>query len=1500
MTTSISGVWSAVLVNGRTVYQSNGQAKDGPVNLVGQAPELHVFSGAVVTGLTSPMSAWGAKWASAFIQSGGTIENSTLQSIVAVVSSGGVLANNTLNHTGDKIYSGGTAVNNTKFNGGDLYADRTARVNNMTLDKSLSVLSGAIWSGGTVQSGGVFSAVSGSLVQDAVVLRGGQVVVLSGATAQNVKTLGTGLNGPGTGIQGSLILRSGGTSFDARIEGGYMSVQGNGAVSHDAYVTSNGWQDVGSNNNGAMGGGVASSTTLINGGAQFVRSGLAVDTQVSSGGRQEVKAGGTAIGGTVFSAGQFQIDAGGTGINNAVLSGGQGNVWGVAQASNGVASGLIVQNGGSAVVLSGGVVSAFTILSGGRGFVSSAGVMADTVISRGAQARVLSGGTASGLTVLGNGWWSTTEGAILIGSGGTSLNATIAGGYQSVQGQGAYSENALVTSNGWQDVGWNSRDNTYGGGVASGSTLVSGGKQFISGGTATNTTISSAGTQNVLATGVTSGSLIASGGSMIVQAGGTAFNGLVASGGTGLINQGGTAIAADGLTSGLTIQAGGTGLVLAGGTASALVASGNSAWVATYGSGSTAAITNGLSLRSGARQDVGALWQNGTIISRGSAVANDTQIGNNTYQWVGSGGTGVRSIVSGGGTLLLDSGALGLSARVLSSGIAQVQGGAILSGAVVSGTNAYLATYGNAGGTAVTSGATLQDGGRQDVGALWQNLGPIVSRGPARADDTYIGNRSNQWVGTGGVASRSLVASGGTLILDAGGNGWNPTILSGGTGSVRNGGMVSGSLVSSGGTLTIQGGGTGTNDQILPGGTGIVQAGATEIVSGGIASGMTVQAGASAFVQAGGTAIDFVASGAVRVATYGSNGVPAVTSSLRLKAGAWQDVGIDWGVGRGPAIAYDTQIESGSYQWVDSGGTAARTVVSAGGGLQIGSSGLARNATVLAGASAVVAGGGIFADGQIKSGASLSGSAGALWAGNNTIAGVVSGGSVIDQGVLEILSGGTARDLSVVSGGSLQIDAGGKLSGLASLAPGASATLDGNAGGTINLGGDGYTRLTLTGTTSPTSIISGFNGESPSASDQIILRDIPKSQILGVDFPDDDHVEFLLSGNRRLRLAVPGAGKKPARYDLSEGPGNSTIFAVCFLAGTLIRTPEGERAVETLVPGDLVYVYHNGRQETQCIKWVGHRSVESDESAGFELTQYPVRISAGALGDNVPYKDLLVTPEHCLFIDGALVPARMLVNGRSITHDTSLARYTYHHFETQTHSVVMADGMLSETYLDTGNRVNLMAGAGEISCDRATGGSPEGRAMAAPLGVSQEFVEPLWNRIAHRAGVERNDNRKFDDVIPSIHLSTEAGDILSPVRVKDGYYIFHIPETCSLVHICSPAARPSEAIGPFVDDRRKLGVLVGRMTLYAPEGVTEIDVRHFLYHARGWHAAEDHALRWTQGCAVLPLGYSSGAGQRVLAIQVLATGPCAPVEDRATVLHRDIEGGDNGTRLSFR
>ncbi len=139
--------------------------------------------------------------------------------------------------------------------------------------------------------------------------------------------------------------------------------------------------------------------------------------------------------------------------------------------------------------------------------------------------------------------------------------------------------------------------------------------------------------------------------------------------------------------------------------------------------------------------------------------------------------------------------------------------------------------------------------------------------------------------------------------------------------------------------------------------------------------------------------------------------------------------------------------------------------------------------------------------------------------------------------------------------------------------------------------------------------------------------------------------------------------------------------APCFVRGTLIRTPRGDVPVETLGEGDRVTLAQGG-QDT--VVWVGTRRLRIDASDGPELRR-PIRVGAGALGDGLPLRDLVVSPDHALFLDGVLVPAGLLVDGARIRQErVDLVEYV--HVELTRHGILLAEGAPAESYLDTGNR----------------------------------------------------------------------------------------------------------------------------------------------------------------------------------------------------------------------
>ncbi|NLR97966.1 hypothetical protein HGP17_14190 [Rhizobium sp. P38BS-XIX] len=148
---------------------------------------------------------------------------------------------------------------------------------------------------------------------------------------------------------------------------------------------------------------------------------------------------------------------------------------------------------------------------------------------------------------------------------------------------------------------------------------------------------------------------------------------------------------------------------------------------------------------------------------------------------------------------------------------------------------------------------------------------------------------------------------------------------------------------------------------------------------------------------------------------------------------------------------------------------------------------------------------------------------------------------------------------------------------------------------------------------------------------------------------------------------------------------DTLTFTSCFLRGTLIRTPEGELPIEDLRVGDVV-VTHNGIAE---IKWIGRRRIDP-KAIDKPRDTLPVRIQTGALAENVPARDLYVSPDHCMLLEESLIPAKFLINGTTVTQETTLVPFEYFHIELEQHSIVLAEGAQTETYLDLGGRLSFL------------------------------------------------------------------------------------------------------------------------------------------------------------------------------------------------------------------
>ena len=134
----------------------------------------------------------------------------------------------------------------------------------------------------------------------------------------------------------------------------------------------------------------------------------------------------------------------------------------------------------------------------------------------------------------------------------------------------------------------------------------------------------------------------------------------------------------------------------------------------------------------------------------------------------------------------------------------------------------------------------------------------------------------------------------------------------------------------------------------------------------------------------------------------------------------------------------------------------------------------------------------------------------------------------------------------------------------------------------------------------------------------------------------------------------------------------------CFLKGTLIWTPSGETRIEDLRVNDVVVTASGG---ATSIQWVWRRRFEREPGQKWDQKIVPIRVARSALGPNTPHRDLYLSPYHCLYLDGVLIPAVDLINNSTIARCSvkDLREIEYFHIKLERHSVIYAEGAACET-----------------------------------------------------------------------------------------------------------------------------------------------------------------------------------------------------------------------------
>lgn len=273
---------------------------------------------------------------------------------------------------------------------------------------------------------------------------------------------------------------------------------------------------------------------------------------------------------------------------------------------------------------------------------------------------------------------------------------------------------------------------------------------------------------------------------------------------------------------------------------------------------------------------------------------------------------------------------------------------------------------------------------------------------------------------------------------------------------------------------------------------------------------------------------------------------------------------------------------------------------------------------------------------------------------------------------------------------------------------------------------------------------------------------------------------------------------QPGITVVSDGSGGAllTVGGVlpCFARGTGILSPHGYRPVESLRPNDPV-ITANG--ERRPVRWIGWRTLDLGPAA--QRAARPVLVKPNAFGPGRPAKLLRLSPSHCVYVRGVLVPVAQLVNGATILHDTAAQAATYFHIELDRHDIVLADGLECESYFDDGNRAAMYQELGRRS---------PARRLCATLVTSGARLAAI-RRALHDIALDAGFETRFQPALRAVAAGMSA---VPEMLRKDGGRVarFAFPRAVKTMVLLSTTACPADT-DPDSEDRRELGICLGTM-----------------------------------------------------------------------------------------
>lgn len=188
---------------------------------------------------------------------------------------------------------------------------------------------------------------------------------------------------------------------------------------------------------------------------------------------------------------------------------------------------------------------------------------------------------------------------------------------------------------------------------------------------------------------------------------------------------------------------------------------------------------------------------------------------------------------------------------------------------------------------------------------------------------------------------------------------------------------------------------------------------------------------------------------------------------------------------------------------------------------------------------------------------------------------------------------------------------------------------------------------------------------------------------------------FVANGSVTLSFGVSVIGRIYAQNGTITLVSNNIVMTEseqpvpCYLKGTKILTRKGYVCVEDLKVGDLLVTrgdIHGNDVINRVLKyrpitWIGHFIIKNPHHEVL-----PICVRKNTYGINLPINNLYISPDHNLVIHGVLVPSVSLIDKKNICKVAKADKLDYYHVGLEKHSVIVAEGILSESYIDIHNK----------------------------------------------------------------------------------------------------------------------------------------------------------------------------------------------------------------------